>query len=498
MLRVRAVRTKVGTQSVQVIRYSDSKRTIVKHIGTGKTDEEVASLKEIARSYIEDVSLQTMLFADASSLADDRVTLGQCEYLGFHYGLLYDVLEAIQAQIGYTRVADALLTDLAIMRITEPASKLRSIELIETYFGIHHRRQRYYESAPKWLLLKDVIEKQTLHFAKREYSFDFSLLFYDVTTLYFETFESDELRKPGFSKDGKSQQPQILVGLMVTRDGFPIAYEVFAGNTFEGHTMLPIIETFTRKHQVQHFTVVADAAMISAANIAALHESNIHYIVGARLGNIPAQLFNSIDQTLPREDGRIIRLKMENGYLICSFSKQRYKKDKYEMEKQIEKARQLLGQPSKTSKVKFLKTEDARITLNEDLIDKTKKLLGIKGYYTDIEEQVADSKTIIERYHDLYKIEQAFRISKNDLKTRPIFHFREEPIRLHLLICFMALAVSKHIELKAQTSIRAFLTECKKVTDARLKNKITRKEIRMRVEPSPSLIRILAKINRTH
>src|SRR6185312_14219389 len=185
-----------------------------------------------------------------------------------------------------------------------------------------------------------------------------------------------------------------------------------------------------------------------------------------------------------------------NGYLICNFSKQRYKKDKYEMEKQIEKARLLLGQPSKTSKIKFLKTEEAKITLNEELIDKTIKLLGIKRYYTDIEEQIADNKTIIERYHDLYKIEQAFRISKNDLKTRPIFHFREEPIQLHLLICFMALAVSKHIELKAQTSIRAFITECKKVTDARLRNKITKKEIRMQAEPSPLLQRMLTKITR--
>jgi Transposase DDE domain len=498
MLRIREVKTKVGSRSVQVIRYSDGKRIIVKHVGTGNTDEEVVSLKEIARSYIEGISQQTVLFSDTVSQPDDRVTLSQCEYLGFYYSFLYDVLKALQDQIGYTAIADAMLTDLVIIRIVEAASKLRSIELMDTYFGIRHRRQRYYESAPHWLSLKDIVEKQTLHFAQQEYSFDFSLLFYDVTTLYFETFESDELRKTGFSKDGKSQQPQILVALMVTQDGFPIAYEVFAGNTFEGHTMLPVIEAFIRKHKVRHFTVVADAAMISTANIAALRQASIHYIVGARLGNIPAQLLDGIDQSLPRENGKIIRLKTENGYLICSFSKQRYKKDKYEMEKQIEKARLLLGQPSKASKIKFLKTEEAKITLNEELIDKTIKLLGVKGYYTDIAEEVADSKTIIERYHDLYKIEQAFRISKNDLKTRPIFHFREEPIQLHLLICFMALAVSKHIELKTQTSIRAFITECRKVTDARLRNKITKKEIRMRAEPSPLLQRMLAKFTRPH
>ena len=497
MLHVRVVKTKAGSRSVQVIRYENSTRVIVKHIGTGNTEEEIKALSEIARSFIEDLSKQLSFFADGQP-HDSFVVLSQCEYLGFYYTFLYDVLYAIQTQIGYTAQIDAMLIDLVIMRIVEPASKLRSIELMETYFGIRHRRQRYYESALAWLALKDAVEKQTLCFAQKTYDFDFSLVFYDVTTFYFETFESDELRKTGFSKDNKSQQPQILVGLMVTRDGFPIACEVFAGNTFEGHTMLPVIQSFIQKHQVQHFTVVADAAMISTDNIHALHSAKIHYIVGARLGNVPAQLMGNIDQGLPREDGRMIRLQTNNGYLICSFSKQRYKKDKYEMDKQIEKAKSLLSQPSKTSKIKFLKTEEAKTKLNEELIEKTTKLLGVKGYYTDIEESVADSKTIMERYHDLYKIEQAFRVSKNDLKTRPIFHFKEEPIKLHLLICFMALAVSKHIEIKAATSIRSFLTECKKVTDARMLNKITGKEIRMRAQIPPDLRTIISKISQPH
>ena len=497
MLHVRVVKTRGGSHSVQVIRYENSKGVIVKHIGTGSVDEEINALSEIARSYIEELSRQLSLFADVQ-YSDSIVMLSQCEYLGFYYTFLYDVLYAIQTQIGYTSQIDGMLNDLVIMRIVEPASKLRSIELMETYFGIRHRRQRYYESALKWLNLKDVVEKQTLVFAQKAYDFDFSLLFYDVTTLYFETFEEDELRKTGFSKDNKSQQPQILVALMVTHAGFPIAYEVFAGNTFEGHTMLPVIQSFINTHKVQHLTVVADAAMISTANITALQSANINYIVGARLGNVSAQLLDDINKNLLREDGRMIRIKTDIGYLICSFSQQRYKKDKYEMEKHIEKAKMLLSQPSKTSKVKFLKTEEAKIKLNEDLIEKTTKLLGVKGYYTDIEESVADSKTIIERYHDLYKIEQAFRVSKSDLKARPIFHFKEEPVKLHLLICFMALAVSKHIEIKAETSIRSFLTRCRKVTDARMFNKITKKEIRMRAEIPSDLRRIISKISLPH
>ena len=165
------------------------------------------------------------------------------------------------------------------IRILEPASKLRSIELLEQYFGIQHHRQRFYDLAPQWLNLKNDVEKKVVEFAKKHYGFSYDLLFYDVTTLYFETFEDDELRKAGFSKDGKAQQPQILVALMVTKEGFPISYEIFPGNTFEGHTIIPVIKAFINKHNAKDFTVVADAAMISDANIAALKENNIHYIV---------------------------------------------------------------------------------------------------------------------------------------------------------------------------------------------------------------------------
>jgi transposase len=239
---------------------------------------------------------------------------------------------------------------------------------------------------------------------------------------------------------------------------------------------------------------VADAAMISTENVAALRAEKINYIVGARLGNVSAELLTSIDAKLPKTDGSTIRLKTDNGYLICSFSKKRYNKDKYEMQKQIDRAKSLLSQPAKVKKVKYLKSGDSNMILNEKLIEKNTKLLGVKGYYTDIEESVADNATIISRYHDLYKIEQAFRVSKHDLETRPIFHFKEEPIQLHILICFMALAVSKHIEISASTSIRAFLNHCKKVTDARMINKITKKEIMMRTAIHPQLQEIIRKI----
>lgn len=497
MLHIRVVKTRGNSRSVQVYRYEKSRRVIVKHIGSGTTDDQIRALQEMARVFIADYTKQSYLFEDVRP-NEQAVLLSQCSYLGIYYTFLYDLLRGIQHHIGFTFLVDELLSDLTLMRIVEPASKLRSIELLEAYFGVRHRRQRYYQSAPKWLDLKEKIERQTLRFAKKQYQFDFSLLFYDVTTLYFETFTSDELRKTGFSKDSKSQQPQILVGLMVTPEGFPVSYEVFSGNTFEGHTLIPTMKSLIKKHRVEHLTVVADAAMISTTNIEALREENINYIVGARLGNIPADLLTQIDKNLPRIDGCSIRLETEYGHLICSFSNKRYSKDKYEMEKQINKAKSVLAQPSKIKKVKYLKTQNKNATINEQLIEKNRILLGIKGYYTDVDSKVADNPTIISRYHDLYKIEQAFRVSKHDLQSRPIFHFKQDPINLHILICFMALVISKHIEIKTQMSIRSFLTMSKKVTDARMLNNITKNELRMRSNIPKQLLNIIPKILPPH
>lgn len=195
----------------------------------------------------------------------------------------------------------------------EPASKLRSIELLQEYFGIKHRRQSYYKAAPGWLKLKLKAENIALVFAKKHYAFNFDILFYDVTTLYFETFQEDELRRNGFSKDNKSQQPQILIALMVTKEGLPIAYEVFAGNTFEGHTIIPVVKKFIKQHEVKSFTIVADAAMISTENIAELKSNNLSYIVGARLGNLSGDLIKVIDNNIIREDGKNIRIMTDKG-----------------------------------------------------------------------------------------------------------------------------------------------------------------------------------------
>jgi len=496
MLRIRVVKTASGASAVQVVYYRNRKRIIFKHVGSANNNQDLESLKLVARDVINNYNPEIPLFEEVK--LNNLLYLDKTEFLGVYSTFLYEVLSGLISQIGLNQINKQLLLDLVAIRIVEPASKLRSIELLDAYFGIKHRRQSYYQSAGQWHFLKEEIENIVVEFAKSKYAFDFDLLFYDVTTLYFETFEEDELRRNGFSKDNKSQQPQVLVALMVTKEGFPIAYSIFSGNTFEGHTIIPVVNTFIKKYAVKEFTVVADAAMISTTNIQELTANSINYIVGARLGNLSNDLIEQINHSITREDGKSIRVKTDKGYLVCAYSSVRYRKDKYEMEKQIEKALTIIQNPSKGKRVKFVKTYGETTVLNQALIEKSKKLLGIKGYYTNLDENVVCNQTIVERYHELYRVEQAFRISKHDLQTRPIFHFKEEPINLHILICFMALVVSKHIELTTGDSIRRFVTECKKVTDARMLNKITNKETRIRAKYSDKIFKYIKSLNLSH
>lgn len=494
-MRIRVVKTASYARAVQIVRYQNNKRVILHHLGSAHSDAEFEHLVMKAEEWIKDYSQQLSFFPDENP--NVMLNLNHCTFIGVRYRFFYQKITALQHKMGLGDLP-LLLNDLVTIRIFEPASKLRSLELMEQFFGIRHSRKSFYKIAPACIELKEAVEGRIVAFAKEHHSFSYDIVFYDVTTLYFETFEEDDLRKNGFSKDNKSQQPQILIALMVTKDGFPISYEIFSGNTFEGHTIIPVIKDFVRRNKVKAFTVVADAAMISSENIAQLSGNDINYIVGARMGNLSGELLNTIDKQIDRRDGRSIRIKTELGYLICSYSSVRYRKDLYEMNKQIEKAKQAIDQPSKTRKLKFTKTKNQHLTLNDELIEKTKKLLGVKGYYTNLEESVASDTSIIERYHELYRIEQAFRVSKSDLQTRPVFHFKEQPIKLHILICFIALAVSKHIEIKAGVSIRKFLDESKKIVDGQILNHMTNKAVYIKAHPSARVTELIDKLFAPH
>lgn len=492
MFYIRTTKTASNASAVQIVRYQNRRTIIVQHIGSTHDERELTVLKQTAREWIETNSHQPLLFP---SLKSTTFPLHQCQYLGFRYGLLYETLNKLFTKFKFHLLQNKFLTDLVIARIVEPGSKLQSLAFLKQYFGIDHQRRDLYRQLPQLSNVQSKVEAKVLAVAKKDFRFNFSMVFYDVTTLYFESFDEDDLRKPGFSKDNKIQQPQILIGLLVTQEGFPVAYQIFEGNTFEGHTLIPIIQEFKQKHKIGSLTVVADAAMISMENIVALRQSNLHYVVAARTASLSPKLIAKISTQLDQRDGVTVRIPTKvYGDLICEFSAKRFAKDYREMQKQIKKAEELLEYPSLIKRTKFVKLIGPNAyAFNNELAEKTKLLLGMKGYYTNLGTDVSD-RQIIEHYHNLWRVEQAFRIAKSDLQMRPIYHFKEHTIKAHLLICFMALAICKYMELKSGKSTKHIVKALKGVTDARILNKLTKEVVIFRSEINDDIKNLIANL----
>jgi transposase len=319
------------------------------------------------------------------------------------------------------------------------------------------------------------IEQCAYKVAQQKFDEPFYFVLYDVTTLYFESFKADEFKIQGFSKDNKSQQPQIVIGLLVTQSGFPLSYQVFAGNTFEGKTMLPVVETFISAHPQTKPIIVADAAMLDEERLAELRGKELSYIVGARLANADIGLVKQIHSTLNGKHGAIARFPSRHGELVCDFSLKRYKKELNELNKLVQKAKELVAKQSLKVKAQFVKkVTKERIELNTALIEKRRLLLGIKGYCTDLSEQQLPNEMVIDRYHQLWHIEQSFRMSKFDLQTRPIYHQKQEAIKAHVLICFVALMAEKYLELTTKLSLRDIRFLVWNITETHIQDRLTK------------------------
>lgn len=345
MASIRKTKTASGAVAVQVVRYEHRRVVVLHHIGSGQTKEEVAALVESGRAWMEEATGQPSLFPKT---ARRMLPLTTSQYIGVMHVFARNTLLHIAERCGFDTQQDRLLIDFALMRLIEPASKLRSIQLLKQYFEISYARRSVHRALPILQKRKVAMEQIAITCATTALGCDLGLVLYDVTTLYFETFDADDLRIQGFSKDNKSQQPQIVIGLLVTRAGFPLGYEVFPGNAFEGKTMIPVLESFAKKHGVTTPTVVADAAMLSQANVVELKKKKFSYIVGGRMGNCSMNMIAHVATALNGVDGATIRIKTKQGDLIASFSEKRFRKNTAEMNQHIAKAKKLLAEKEPT------------------------------------------------------------------------------------------------------------------------------------------------------
>lgn len=365
------------------------------------------------------------------------------------------------------------LKDITVMRIAYPCSKRRTAIIAEEY-GIDFNVDHIYKMMdqlddPIVLHIKQVIYKHT-HKILAEQKQSVDILFYDLTTIYFETNTQDELRDFGFSKDGKHQHVQIMLAVIVSKEGLPIDYEEFPGNSYEGHTLLPVIHKIRARYAIDKTIIVADAALMNKINLQELDAYGIQYIIAARLKNskkeIKASILDlsnynviSITPTNQQDTYDQILSKMivsETGdYIFAYHSTKRARKDAYDREKDLEKIKKYLNRTGKnklTSRLNkpYVKiSKDCKITIDPKKLNLEAQYDGFFGLRTNIKN--ADATEILQHYRGLWQVEQTFRITKSNLEIRPVFHYTPSRIRAHFLICYMALSLIRYVEFTLKT-----------------------------------------------
>jgi transposase len=272
-----------------------------------------------------------------------------------------------------------------------------------------------------------------------------------MTTLYFEASDEDDLRKTGFSKDGKHQNPQIYIGLLVGLGGYAIGYDIFEGNIYEGNTLIPFIEKISAKFNLNKPVIVADAGLLSNDNVKALEQMGYEYIIGARIKNEPEDIKKRILKNQFSE-GRIITInKSGNTRLIVGYATNRASKDErnrtrglQRLEKRIRTGKLTKSNINNKGYNKYLRLQgDITIEIDYEKFTGDKVWDGLKGYITNTTLQ---DKQVIENYKNLWHIERAFRMSKTDLRIRPIYHRLRHRIEAHICIAFTAYCIYKELE----------------------------------------------------
>jgi transposase len=482
---IRKKPNKSGLVSIQVIDKSSGKYKMIKTIGSSSDGNQIEQLVREGELWMkEKTGLLEFDFSDNRQQIDyffnniEQITVQGTEQL----------LGNIFNEIGFGQITDPLFKQLVIARLCFPASKLKTTDFLSKYQFFSIDVQHVYRYLDKFYktqkdLVQQISYEHTLHILGGEVS----IVFYDVTTLYFEIDDDDELRKTGFSKDGKHQHPQIVLGLLVSIEGYPLAYDIFEGNKFEGHTMLPVIDAFKRKYDLDKLVVIADSGLLSNDNIQELQQNDYSFILGARIKAESQSIKEEIIScNLNNGESRVIN-KKDQLRLVISYSEARAKKDKAnrekglrKLEKQLRSGRLTKANINNRGYNKYLKLEgEIKISIDPKKLADDARWDGLKGYLTNTN---LTKEEIIENYGHLWKIEKAFRISKHDLRIRPIFHRLKRRIEAHVCIAFVAYKVYKELERqlrekKSVLSPEKAIEIAKTIYSIKVKDPITQEQV---------------------
>ena len=452
---IRKKHNKSGSISIHIVRKEGGRQVHVLSIGTATNDQEIIELEQMALEKLSALQFQSEL---DFNYAEDEAFIQKLQSAIEHIEIsgVELILGKLFNEIGFNKIKEPLFRHLVLSRICYPGSKLKTVE----YLLRHHQLSFEIDAVYRYLdkinsrykeQLQDISYNHTLNL----FDGQLSVVFYDVTTLYFEASAEDDLRKIGFSKDGKNQHPQIVLGLLVSTQGYPLAFEMFEGNKFEGQTMLPVIEKFKSRYNLQQILIVADAGLLSRQNIEALCNLNYQFILGARIKNEPRALQQQI-LSLSWSNGQIHSVTRPDGLkLIVSYSEARAHNDKKNRDRGLRRLEQAVQKGKLTKKHinnrgynKYLQLSgEVIVKIDYNKIKQDAMWDGLKGYITNSQMNAAD---VIDNYKQLWHIEKAFRISKTDLRIRPIYHRLAHRILAHLTIAFCSYKIYKELERQLQ------------------------------------------------
>lgn len=445
---IRELRHKNGRIYIQVVDKSSGRYKVLKSFGSSLTGEGVLELKKLASIWInEHQCVREIDFTHEIEQIEQMLSgITQLKLAGIEL-----VLGRIFDEIGFNKINDELFRSLVLYRLVYPKSKLKTTEYLYRYEQKEWSEDAIYRYMDKLhSTQKELVQQISYAHSLKVLGGQINVVFYDVTTLYFEIDQEDELRKTGFSKEGKQQNPQIILGLLVSKNGYPLAYDIYQGNKFEGHTLLPIIDSFKSKYKIEKLTIIADSGLLSQSNIDELQTKNYEFILGARIKNQKYTVQQKI-LNLQLKNGESQLIQTNDLKLIVSYSDDRAKKDRYNREKGLRKLEKQVrtGKLTKSSinnrgYNKYLKLEgELNVKIDLEKFNQDAQWDGLKGYITN---SSLTKGEILENYHHLWKIEKAFRIAKTDLKIRPIYHRLQRRIEAHICLTFAAYKVYKELE----------------------------------------------------
>lgn len=436
---------------MQVIQKSRGRYKVVKTVGCATTQHKIETLVNLAKQEIEKLAQQPQLFESQPDATVEKVfaalqnasirTLGP-EII---FGKIYD-------SIGFGAINETMFRHLVIARIAFPLSKLKTVDYLYRYQGESLDIDAIYRFLDKLnSKLKNQVEQIAFAHTKKVLNGNISVVFYDMTTLYFEASDEDDLRKTGFSKDGKHQSPQIFIGLLVGLGGYAIGYDIFEGNTYEGHTLIPFLENMSKNFNLDKPVVIADSGLLSKSNITALEANGYEYILGGRIKNENASIKSQIRSTEFSDGMTRSFSKDSNQRLIVNYSNARAHKDASNrkrglkrLENKVKKGRLTKANINNRGYNKYLKMEgDVTVNIDYEKFNQDALWDGLKGYITNTK---LTDKEIIDNYNNLWHIEKAFRMSKTDLRIRPIYHRLRHRIEAHICISFTAYCIYKELE----------------------------------------------------